>query len=312
MAFKDYLPSIITGANTVASWLGIGEGRQDRRQRDQNQALIDQQATANKNQADYEQKLRLDYFDKTGFTGRLADATRAGVSKAAAIGNPGGGSGGASVAPVSTSTAADAASTQNAGTASKLAATQILANVALLGAQKKNVEADTADKLANLPNKGEMTGNIAADTASKEQGIMESQKRIEELDAKINNINTQTGISQETKSSQIKIAQEEAVSGVLRNMIMAEQKDNIRSGTEKNRSDIKVNNEKIKQMSQSILQGWEGLKQGDERIAIDKFKEEVKANYPGISDVMGRNIDDLINSIWQAAGRTRPQYKSVQ
>lgn len=145
----------LTGiASSIGGWLGIGEGRQDRRQREQQEALNNINAKTSKELADYEQALKMKMWKDTNYGAQLEQASKAGVSKAAAIGGSGTGTQGASVSMPGTTGAADAASTTNARTAQAQAGMQLASQMALMKAQKENLEADTADTLANIPKKG--------------------------------------------------------------------------------------------------------------------------------------------------------------
>lgn len=146
--------SIIGGLTTIGGWLGIGEGRQDRRQVDQQRKLNEVNAKTAREQADYEQQLKLQMWKDTNYGAQLEEAKKAGVSKAAAIGGSGTGTQGASVSSPSGGSAADAAATSNARVAQQQAGMQLASQIALMKAQKDNLDADTADTLANIPKKG--------------------------------------------------------------------------------------------------------------------------------------------------------------
>lgn len=177
MALKDFAPSIVNGAALIGSYLGIGEKRQDRRQVDQQKALNEVNAKTARQQADYEQKLKLKMWQDTNYSAQLKEAEKAGVSKAAAIGGAGAGVGqGASVASPSGGGAADAASAMNAGTSKMMAQAQL----GLMTAQKDNLNADTQDKLAGAANKGADTAKKGAETASITQGI-NNARQVERL-----------------------------------------------------------------------------------------------------------------------------------
>ncbi|UYL83849.1 MAG: hypothetical protein [Wigfec virus K19_81] len=168
--------SIIGGLSTIGGWLGIGEGRQDRRQINQQTKLNEVNAKTAKEMADHEQALKLKMWKDTNYGGMLAEAEKAGVSKAAAIGGSGTGTQGASVGSVGGGNAADAASTTNARTAQAQAGMQLASQLALMKAQKENIEADTANKTAGA-------GGIIAGTAKtgEETKALEFQNKINKL-----------------------------------------------------------------------------------------------------------------------------------
>lgn len=145
---------IIGGVTSALRLFGVGEKRQDRRQIDQQGKLNDVNAKTAKELADYENAGKLKMWKDTNYTAQLAEATKAGVSKAAAIGGSGTGTQGASVSGVGGGSAADAASTMQANTGAAAQAIQSAAQLNLMKAQADNLNADTKDKLANIPNKG--------------------------------------------------------------------------------------------------------------------------------------------------------------
>lgn len=143
--------SIIGGLGTIGGWLGIGEGRQDRRQIKQQTKLNEVNEATAKRMADYEQELKMKMWKDTNYNAILGEAQKAGVSKAAAIGGSVGGTTGASVGSVGGGSAADAASTTNARVAQQQQAMQLGSQIALQGAQKNNLDANTKKTLSELP-----------------------------------------------------------------------------------------------------------------------------------------------------------------
>lgn len=138
----------VGGLSTIGGWLGIGEKRQDKRQVAQQEKLNAVNATTAKELADYEQGLKMKMWQDTNYAGQLKQADLAGVSKAAVLGGSGTGTQGASVSGVSGGGAADAAATANAKTQMMAQGMQLASQLALLKAQKENIEADTANKKA--------------------------------------------------------------------------------------------------------------------------------------------------------------------
>lgn len=300
MALKDYAGAIVNGAAQIGSWLGIGEKRQDRRQVKQQEALTGVQEAANKRMADYEQELALKMWKDTNYGARLQQAELAGVSKAAAIGGSGTGTQGASVGSVGGGSAADAASTQNAKTASLQQNMALASQVALMKAQKENIEADTENKKVDAAKKSGIDTDVA------KQGLEQAKQTQQAIvdkavkDALIAGEEwTKKGAeSQEANrglEDRLKKIKAEGIGAILQN--------------EATKTSIKVDKAKITQMAEQIAQGWEGLKQNDKKIAIDRFKEEIKAQYPGLMDVMGRGVDDTIEALFNLKGG-RPTMKN--
>jgi len=175
------------------------------------------------------------------------------------------------------------------------------AQIGLIQAQTEKTKVETANEGADGINTDVKKAGISAI----EQGIAKSQEEVTKIQNEVAAIQQDNEIGGRTKAARIKIAEEEAVTAVLTNLIMAEQKDNIRSGTEKNRSEVKLNKAKINQMAEQILQGWEGLKQGDNKIAIEKFRTELEANYKGIGSVAGGSLDRVVDGLFNWMGKDR-------
>lgn len=168
MPLSDYAGAAVQGLATIGSWLGIGEGRQDRRQLKQQEALNDINGKTAQQLATFEQGLKYDMWDKTNYSAQLQQASKAGVSKAAAIGGSGTGTQGASVGNVGGGSAADAASAMQAQTGQSAMGLQAASQLALMKAQKDNIEADTANKKA-------LSENTTTDTSVKTEELQNKQ-----------------------------------------------------------------------------------------------------------------------------------------
>lgn len=171
MALKDYAGAIVNGAALASNLLGLGQKKQDKRQIEQARKLNE----INKENANLEHELKMKMWKDTNYSAQLDEANKAGISKAAAIGGGGPSVGSASVASAPAS-AADAAATSNANTNNMMAQAQL----GLMAAQTKNIEADTANKNAGTENIGIDTNKKGIEIKSITQGI-ENQKENERL-----------------------------------------------------------------------------------------------------------------------------------
>lgn len=291
-------------------------GLQDKRQLKQNKKLMEQQMAGQKEMSEFERQQALKTWRDTNYGPQIEEMKKAGMSISGMYdmgGGAGGTTSGGGGGSVSTATAGD----PNAGTGMGI---QMAQQLALMSAQKENIEADTkkkeveANKLAGVDTElaGAQKGGI-------EQQIEQSKAQVNKIAEEIKAIQLNNEITGRTKENQIKIKEEEALTAFITNLVMAEQKSKLHAETNKvnsdikvNESNIKVNKAKINQMAESILQGWEGLGQGDEKIAIEKFKADLQANYPGMSQALGRGFDDLIYSIWNMRNEGRPQTKGMK
>lgn len=292
-------------------------GAQDRRQIKQQQKLTDMQSKAQKDMIDYSNKaqeaMQMSMWDKTNYKAQIDQMKKAGLSVSEMYG--GSGAGGATVGGggASGSVGGGSAGDPNAGVGMGL---QMASQLALQKAQKENIEADTANKKAEATKtSGVDTDQTKTQIESLKQGIenakaQESLTRVQEGLTKLNseitgrtmedsveqmqwltrriitdfhNAENETFINTTTRNEKIQIIQQEALQGILKNILT--------------KSEVNVNNAKIKQMAEQIRQGWEGLKQGQEQNTIKTFEAEIKANYPGVWNVAGKYVNDFVDGI---------------
>lgn len=169
------------GGGIIGQVMGLAG---DARQVNMNQKMLQQQIEANKQMSIFTQGLQKDMWDYTNYENQVKHIKEAGLNTAMlyAKGGAGGatvGNGGSNVASSGTSRGMEPVAM--AGMA--LQAQQQLAQVKLMEAQAKNLDADTSEKLGwKRDNMTANTGNIKADTAIKEieVTIKEVQKRIAE------------------------------------------------------------------------------------------------------------------------------------
>lgn len=133
------LGDAVNGAGLVMSALGIGEGRQDRRQIEQQKRLNALTIAGNKEMADYAADKEFEMWNKTNWQAQLEHADKAGLSKAWLMGKGGGGGG----------TTAGSGMAVGSGQAANAAQTEAVAlDKAMTLAQLANMNADTDKKKA--------------------------------------------------------------------------------------------------------------------------------------------------------------------
>lgn len=323
--------------------LGIGQKKQDRRQIEQQQKLTDQQVKAQKELADYQQKQQLDMWNKTNYPAQVKQLNEAGLNPALLYGK-GGGGGSTTGTGITTGTtggqAANSAATQQANTASQGLGLQIgmqQAQIEVLKSQAKLNNAEAEKKT------GVDTQEAQIRIESLAQGINNAKaaERLTNVQTELNTIDVEIkGKSSEDQIDYIHWQTEKAIQQVLtiarENYIGSSTVDakineiqnyaigiglqniltnaNINNTNEK----TKLTTEQIKQTVSEIQQKWQdlelksrGLDQNDKQIEINKFKEEVQANYPNIMNAAGRTIDDLIEGTLNLFGRSRKQMKGM-
>lgn len=149
--------------------LGIGN---DQRQHKQNERNTRTQVKAQKELTDYNQAKALEMWKATGYGAQKAQMKEAGINPALMYGMGGGGGQSASVTPGSVG---QGASPSSGG--ETLGAMGMGLQMALMKAQKENIEADTANKLGDAANKPIVGKNLEADTGLKWAGVSNTEAR---------------------------------------------------------------------------------------------------------------------------------------
>lgn len=323
--------ALISGAKA----LGIGAGAADKRQLKQQEKLQDLSIKGSKEMTDYTKAAELEMWKNTNWAAQREEAEKAGLSVGWLMGKGGGqggttGSGGMSVGM---GQAADAASRENAKTQQMMAAAQI-ANLNA-DTEKKKVEAGKIEGVDTELGKTQIASlTQGIENAKAQEALTRVQTAIGGLDAKLKELSmddaldliahtarkadaeaniafNEAYVSGETRETKVQIMRAELVGTTLRNILTKAQTQATNAQTAATRKSIEVSDAQIKQMSENIAQGWAGLGQGESKIAIDKFKEEVKANYPSIMNTAGRLLDSTIDGIFSIGGRVRRVYNKV-
>lgn len=176
--------SVATGGATqiVGQALGLATGGiQDARQRKQTQKLTDIQSEANRKQADYSHKLALDMWDKTNYDAQTKQMQKAGLNVGLMYG--GGGAGGGTTANTGQAGSVSGASATDPTSASGMGM-QMGAQLALIKAQKDNLDANTEKTKAETTESGAKTTNLGA-TTDKTKADTEQSKFTNTVNEKI-------------------------------------------------------------------------------------------------------------------------------
>lgn len=231
-------------------------------------------------------------WDETNYGAQLGHMKDAGLSPGLMYGQAG--AGGSTQSGSGGSVTGGSASSDMSGVGMGL-------QLAMMNAQKENIEADTEQKRAATENTGADTvikgldaewkkidnrikGATAADAIDMVRA--EIQRRNEEIIA----LKHRNGVNMNTYLEQITEVKANAAGSVLRNKA-------ITKGLEL--SDAQMN-----KMSQDIAQGWtklgldkRGLDQNDERIKIERYNKEMQAKYPSMWNVVGKAMIDSFNGL---------------
>lgn len=102
-------------------------------------------------------------------------------------------------------------------------------------------------------------------------------------------ISNDAKVSSATVDEKIKIVQAEAIGAVLKN-------EAARAGITLTEEQTKALKQTVKQAWEKTMQGWTELDQGQQKIAIEKFKAEVQASNPTLHQVGGKILNDAIEN----------------
>lgn len=279
---------------------GLGmlfQGWKNDNQQKQNAALIKQQLQAQKEMGLFNVERQMDLWNRTNAEAQMEHYKKAGLNPALMYG--GGGAGGTTAAAT-------------AGTVGQESATPIPghngmnilmpAQVELMRAQARNLDADTAKKSGVDTLLGQTTiekleaetTNVKAQTSLTkiQTGIAEIQKQIAEtsqeditdiislqaqkIQQEVFQVQNQTDISDSTKKTIIETVKQQYVNTIISGMLM--------------KSGIEVNSAQINKMAADIVQ------RGQE-IDIKTFEAEIRANQPSLGEVTGGMLNSIKNAI---------------
>lgn len=299
----------------AGNWIGnkIFGGSEDERMRDQQKMLQDLQIEGNQKMLDQlmaKEKAML----RDGFAEQVAGLEKAGLSKSMMMG--GGGAGGM------TGGSAGAPSTAVAeNPTDKLMAS---AQLELMKAQTEKTRAE-AGKIGGVDTQlGEtQIANLTQGIENQKavQRLTVVQEELNELQLAINEstfndvINNVHFIAQQNYQAMKIVGYDEKVQGAtieqkiklvnqeLTNAVLTSA--SIQQGITKSKAEVN-------KMSEDIAQAWKNLEQRGQEINIKQFSEEIKANYPSVINVLGKEIDDGIQSFYNIFRNNRSFYKGVK
>ena len=293
-------PLVLAGiAAASGTGQGIANAKAGKRQFKNQKELMKIQQGYNQQNAALEQKLALDMWDKTNYSAQRKQMLKAGLNPAMMYEKGGTGgttSGAGNVASGGAPTASMPIPPNLAGLG--LTGMQIVeAELMKAQANKANAEAkkiggvdtelaeSTIQKiLAETTNEQAKTGLIELE---KESTTIDNawkpyilEQEFKELVEKVEHWGYQNQIAQGTVDSVIDEYRAKAVGQWIENDLKKAQINK----TNEEITEIKNN---IKQKWQQVSQGWESLSIQEKQLAINKFKEEITAEYPSIWNVGG-------------------------
>lgn len=302
-------------------------GYNDRRQYRQQEKLQALQIAGQKEMTDYQMMKQLEMWNNTNYEAQMEHIKKAGLNPGMIYGMKGGGG-------VTTGSAGGSVSGAQAPVGGReiqeLMQQQI--QMRLLKAQEENIKAQTnktnveADVIGGVQKE-----KTVAETENLMQGLdnlkmeyeakrlMIAMQNIEnyekqasqedrldyiEMQAKIaakqlDILRNEGKISDDTVQSKIEIVKQEAAGAILRNELT---KANIRATNEeinKWKVELQQGWKKLGTEWEGMIQGWSRLEKEQQKIEIEKWVAQVKANYPGVGEVLGKISNVGIESLME-------------
>lgn len=262
---------------------GLGlmlEGHNDQRQIKQQQKLQDMQIQGQEHMTDYNMGKQYEMWQKTNYGPQMEQLNKAGLNPGLLYGMSGGGA-----TTIGNASGNVTGAQAPAGGREILDANAMGMQLEILRAQKQNIEADTANKIAQNPNIPLAGKNLQADTTGKE------------LDNALKNSTLQPSI----EKAILQVEQEMERLGILKTqnikdantrldeqLLIANQA--LKTGFESTGADIhnEMQREQINAIKQEILngiqkvqQGWKGLDIDAKMQSLNQWKAEMDKVFQG-------------------------------
>lgn len=286
----ETLENVGTGLFGQAMNLAFG-GLYNKRQRNQQKKLGEIQLEQQKRMSMFQKDLDMQMWHDTNYEAQVEHAKNAGLSISHLMGK--GGAGGATTGGGGMGIGSASAEGASQGTMAGMA---MASQLALQKAQKENIEADTENKKAGAGKATEETEGQKIENTVKgtPQAIADQQKQLTadaELQMqRVGEQTTNTEIGRKTTNERIGQIKAEYAGQILENAL-------TKAETTHKYADVKRIHEETKAIEERIKQGWKGL-------SIQEFSETMKANYPTIWEVLGKQGNDAVESLYKIGNFT--------
>lgn len=284
-----------TGLGEVMSMLF--QGWKNKNQLRQNQALMDQQIAGQKEMGFFNIERQMDLWNRTNAGAQMEHYKKAGLNPALMY--EGGGPGGSTAANTGGVATATAGHIGQGHTGMGIL---MPAQVELMRAQARNLDADTAKKsgvdtqvgYGTLEKLKAETSNVKVQTA-----IAKIQKDIAEisqedvtdalsltaqkLQQEVHQLVNQTDISDATKTTIVKTVLQEYLNKVLEGQMM--------------KSGISVNSAQIQKLTSDVLQGWKGLSLEERKVKVQEMLGGEQKDQDQIIQLIDTVFDSIINGV---------------
>lgn len=291
------------GGQAAGGLLGAGmgllmQGGQDRRQVRQSEILQNLQMEGQRSMMDYGYGKQLQMWKDTSYSAQVEQMKKAGINPGLLYGMSGGG--GTTTGSGSTQGPTGQQGPHTGGEVVTMSKTMM--ELGLQRAQQRNIEADTELKKATT---AKTSGVDTAETQSKidlnklninftrdsyEDRLDIIRGTFSKLQEEIDILYTNKIINDETREAQIQQVRTKAIGEILKNELVEAQTKNTKQSTEESIQRIEQSKSQIEKWAAEIAQSWEN-------IDIHKFEAEIKAEFPGLFNVMGGAVNAIVQTI---------------
>lgn len=315
----------------ISGALGMALGNyNDRRQRMQQDKLWQMEMKNRKEMTDYEMEKEYEMWLKTNYGAQKDQMKAANLNPALMYGMGGGAGGqlGTANGNVSGATAPQGGREVMESIGMGMNLNMQRAQMELMAAQADNLKADAENKRgidrsvagASIEKMAQETDNLRwqHELLKIQKAIGEMDKHIKEgtMEAEIQSATAemrskmaQAGVDEATAEGKIAQVYTDVIGAVLKNQLTQAQTKGVMKGME-------LTDAQIQKMAADIAQGWKQLELGQQgadantqNAATQAWKAIMDAGNPGLFNVLGGELQRSIEAVWNAFGKSRPQYK---
>lgn len=278
----------IPGLAPAAISAGMGlllEGHNDRRQLEQQQKLQDMQMKGQKEMALFNYQQQMKMWNETNYKAQVAQLNKAGLNPGLLYGMSGAGGATTGAAQGQGPGMGEAPKGGGEAMGMGIVGAQTAAQLALLKAQKENIEADTANKTATTPNiqkdtelKGSQIEGIKQQISSQKSqqalteietalksGTLEENIDIVKYNMRI--LKADTSIKEETLDAAMTTIENEAVYSQMKVALTERQTGKTEAETQEIYKTIELKDAQIRQVANDIATKIRQLQQGDRALS---------------------------------------------
>jgi hypothetical protein len=278
----------IIGGQALGLMLG---GYNDDRQRRQQEALTDIQVRGQKDMANYNRELAMKTWEETNYDAQKKQMEKAGLNVGLMYG--GGGAGGGTVN--SGGGGSVGSGTADGGTARTAMGMQLASQIALLDAQKRNVDADTANKLAGAGKDKALADNTNVDTEGKTIDVNIKKNTQDDAEKKIT-FDAEKAFHQakrEATGAEVDLQTQQAEITKRRNEAIGSGIDN-----EVAKLGMNLDRRKVNAIEESVRIAWEKLMLEKREVTVKELAQAAQESYMRNSNI--KRGEELDQRQWEA------------